>query len=171
MHTLHYVALEADDKDEAASIAESLLEDMNGEWFDWFVVGGGRWNEQSDELGLTRPTNMVISAQEDITAFKDKINELMQWRKETFDRYKPELENSIASISKLVETYDPTSIDFSNTMSLYEVRRLTDMAMGVWNSDSFFFDLVNDATMPKYVLDAIDKNPELWYLVPIDFHF
>lgn len=171
MHTLHYVAVEADDKEHAALVAESLLEDMNGEWFDWFVVGGGRWNEQSDELGLRRPTNMIISAQEDSTAFKDKINELMQWRKETFEGYKPNLSVSLASLNNLVENYDPTTIDFGETMHLYEVRRLTDMAMGIWNSDSFFFDLTNDTTNPKYTLQAIDKDPEFCYIVPIDFHF
>jgi len=46
MHTLHWWAVEAEDKEDAANIVEAALSENNYvEWSDWHVVGGGRWSE------------------------------------------------------------------------------------------------------------------------------
>jgi len=34
--------------------------------------------------------------------------------------------------------------------------------------DSYFYDINNWSTNPKWVLDTLDDS---WYLVPVDFHF
>jgi hypothetical protein len=45
------------------------------------------------------------------------------------------------------------------------------MAYGDWDFNSYFFDMVNQTITPQYVFEAIDNNPDVWYLVPVDFHF
>jgi hypothetical protein len=56
MHVLQWIAVEADEKDEAYRRVEDTLQTMLGDyesptltWYDWFVVGGGRWNTEGDE--------------------------------------------------------------------------------------------------------------------------
>jgi hypothetical protein len=45
------------------------------------------------------------------------------------------------------------------------------MAYGQWDMNSYFYDMNSDTTTPKYLFESIDKDPENWYLVPVDFHF
>ena len=48
MHTLHWWAVEAEDKEDAFNIVKGRLITDEGnnwvDWSDWHVVGGGRWN-------------------------------------------------------------------------------------------------------------------------------
>jgi hypothetical protein len=56
-------------------------------------------------------------------------------------------------------------------MDLYPINKLYDMALGVWDYNSYFFDIVNDSANRKYMLDTIDNGADNWYLIPVDFHF
>ena len=49
MHTLHWWAVEAEDKEDAANVVEAALENNYVEWSDWHVVGGGRWSDSQYE--------------------------------------------------------------------------------------------------------------------------
>ena len=83
MHVLQWIAIEADNKEDALLTAKRQLESLMGEegsgatWYDWFVVGGGRWNVAEDEdwkTGYDEKTNMIISLEEDgIDVFKAKL--------------------------------------------------------------------------------------------------
>lgn len=53
MHTLHYVAVEADNKQQAFDKVVVSLSREDGhtpaDWSDWHVVGGGRWSTNANK--------------------------------------------------------------------------------------------------------------------------
>lgn len=189
MHVLQWIAIEAEApsevttleecKDQALRTVEGILENSlnpegsNGEWFDWFVAGGGRWNvsetDDFEEAYKEGKTNMVIHAGTDPDRFEERILLSMENRKEEFDRYagdvKPEL------LSSIITDYNPRELDFVKFMDLYPIKKIIDMAYGNWDSNSYFYDITNYSVTPKYVFEAIDKDPNSWYLIPVDFHF
>jgi hypothetical protein len=180
MHVLQWIAVEADDKDEAYRTVEETLQNMLGDfdmptttWYDWFVVGGGRWNMSEDDDNIEAYTegkiNMVVSAKEQPDEFDERVLQSMESRKAEFDGYAKGVDTSI--LDKIIKDYNPREYDFAAFQSLYPIKKIIDMAYGTWDSNSYFYDMVNDTTTPKYLFEAIDKEPENWYLVPVDFHF
>jgi hypothetical protein len=180
MHVLQWIATEAENKDEAYSRVESNLQDMLGEresythtWYDWFVVGGGRWNTEGDESSTAAytegKTNLILSAKEEPDLFDERVLQSMEARKAEFDEYAKDVDTSV--IDKIITDYNPREFDFVAFQSLYPIKKMIDMAYGTWDFNSYFYDMVNDSTTPKYLFEAIDKDPENWYLVPVDFHF
>ena len=180
MHVLQWIAVQADNKDEAYRRVEDTLQTMLGEyesitntWYDWFVVGGGRWNvnEGDDfrEAYNEGKTNMIVSYDEDPAAFRIEVLKSMEARKAEFDEYAKSVDSK--AISNIIKSYDPKEYDFLAFQSLYPIKKIIDMAYGTWDYNSYYYDMVHDSTTPKYVFDSIDTDPELWYLVPVDFHF
>ncbi len=181
MHVLQWIAIEADEEDTKHDVLLSVqgnLEDMlnpdyqNG-WFDWFVAGGGRWNtgneDDFEEAYKEGKTNMIIHAGTDLDKFKERIATSLEARKEEFDRYASEAKPEL--LEKVIANYNPNQTDYSYFTDLYSIKKVIDMAFGEWDFNSYFYDLHNDTTNPEYVLKGIDKNPNVWYLVPVDFHF
>jgi hypothetical protein len=180
MHVLQWIAILADDKEQALLTVQENLQTMLGEyesttntWFDWFVAGGGRWNMAEDdghaEAYVEGKTNLVVSAKDEPDLFKDRTDEAMQSRQEEFDRYAKDVDPTI--LDKIITDYDPRDYDYSKFSTIYPIKKMLDMAYGIWDFNSYFFDMENDTTVPKYMVEAIDKDPENWYLVPVDFHF
>jgi hypothetical protein len=180
MHVLQQIAVQAENKDEALQKVEYNLSEMLGEresytntWFDWFIVGGGRWNvEEGDDFAeayVHGKTNLVLSAKEEPDLFDERVLQSMESRKAEFDNYAKEIDASI--IDKIITNYNPREYDFLAFQKLYPIKKVIDMAYGTWDMNSYFFDMDNDTTTPKYLFDSIDKDPESWYLVPVDFHF
>jgi hypothetical protein len=180
MHTLQWIAIQAEDKDEAYRRVEDNLQTMLGEnesiintWYDWFVVGGGRWNTQEGddykEAYTEGKTNLILSAKEEPDLFEERILISMEERKAEFDNYAKDVDSS--AIDKIITDYNPREHDFLAFQKLYPIKKIIDMAYGTWDFNSYFFDMENDTTTPKYLFESIDKDPELWYLVPVDFHF
>jgi hypothetical protein len=180
MHVLQWIAVEADDKDEAYRTVEETLQNMLGDfdmptttWYDWFVCGGGRFNVSKDEdfneAYTEGKTNLIVSAKEQPDEFDERVLQAMESRKAEFDGYAKDVDTSI--LDKIIKDYDPKEFDFPAFQSLYPIKKLIDMAYGTWDFNSYFYDMVNDTTTPKYLFEAIDKAPENWYLVPVDFHY
>jgi hypothetical protein len=180
MHVLQWIAVEADDKDEAYRTVEETLQNMLGDfdmptttWYDWFVCGGGRWNMTEDddnkEAYTEGKTNMIVSYDEDPQAFRKQVEQSMQDRKAEFEGYAKDVDTSI--VDKIITDYNPKEFDFPSFQALYPIKKLIDMAYGTWDFNSYFYDMVSDTTTPKYLYDSIDKGNKLWYLVPVDFHF
>jgi hypothetical protein len=180
MHVLQWIATEADDKDEAYRRVEDTLQTMLGDyesptmtWYDWFVVGGGRWNTQEGddhkEAYTEGKTNMIVSYDEDPQAFRKQVEQSMQDRKTEFEGYAKDVDTSI--VDKIITDYNPKEFDFVAFQSLYPIKKLIDMAYGTWDFNSYFYDMVSDTTTPKYLYDSIDTGNKNWYLVPVDFHF
>ena len=180
MHVLQWIAVEADNKDEAYATVEETLQNMLGDfdmpthtWYDWFVVGGGRWNVQEDESHgeayVEGKTNMIISYDESPEPFLTGVLRAMEDRKSEFDGYAKDVDSSI--LDKIINDYNPKEFDFPAFQSLYPIKKLIDMAYGTWDMNSYFYDMVNDTTTPKYLYESIDTGNKNWYLVPVDFHF
>ena len=179
MHVLQWIAVQAEDKDESFRIVKDYLEtQMGGEdsfnsWYDWFVVGGGRWNvnEGDDfrEAYNDGKTNLIISYDEDQLAFRAEVLRAMESRKTEFDNYAKDVDPS--AITKIISSYNPPDYDFVSFQSLYPIKKVIDMAYGIWDFNSYFFDMMNDTATPKYLYESIDKGNKNWYLVPVDFHF
>ena len=180
MHVLQWIATEAEDKDEAYRRVEDTLQTMLGDfesptmtWYDWFVVGGGRWNmnENDDhtEAYTEGKTNLIISAEENLEAFYTQVLRAMEDRKAEFDGYAKDVDSSI--IDKIIKDYNPKEFDFPKFQELYPIKKMIDMAYGTWDFNAYFYDMVNDTTTPKYLYESLDKGNKNWYLVPVDFHF
>ena len=180
MHVLQWIAVEAEDKDEAYRTVEDTLQNMLGDfdmpthtWYDWFVVGGGRWNTEGDESSTAAytegKTNLIISAEENLEAFYTQVLRALEDRKSEFDGYAKDVDSSV--IDKIITDYNPKEFDFVAFQSLYPIKKLIDMAYGTWDFNAYFYDMLNDTTTPKYLYESLDKGNKNWYLVPVDFHF
>ena len=180
MHVLQWIATEAENKDEAYARVEDTLQTMLGDyesptltWYDWFVVGGGRWNTKDDESATAAytegKTNLIISYDEDPVAFRVQVLRSLEDRKAEFDNYAKDVDSSV--IDKIIKDYNPKEFDFAAFQSLYVIKKVIDMAYGNWDFNAYFYDMVNDTTTPKYLYESIDSGNKNWYLVPVDFHF
>jgi hypothetical protein len=176
MHTLHWIAVEANDKEEATTKAISHLEAEMGDednyssWYDWFIVGGGRWNTTEDDgimEGYKTKSNMVISYKEDPNAFRAKIDDCIQQRMVDYKQYLAEVKES-----NIIHKLDNYGGAMSYDYHFYALNALLRFQMGSWSHDSWFYDFVTDSTNATHILSKLDNNQgENFYLVPIDFHF
>lgn len=171
MHVLQYIAVEADDTENAADVAQRLLEEEMGSgdspstWFDWFVVGGGRWNPDQDPYNNS--SNMVISFDKDPNGFRAKIDECIQARVAEYNNYLSEAKQ--ADIMSILENYGGT---MSYSHDTYAFSRLIAFQQGNWDYDSKFFDYTSWSTNATHILSKLDNEQgKNFYLVPIDFHF
>lgn len=175
MHVLQWIATTADDKDEAFLRVKDYLEtamgspDSYASWYDWFVVGGGRWNPNEGSQYDDTDQSMTLSYETDPDLFEEQVLKAMEDRKTEFDNYAKDVNPDI--LNKIITEYNPREKDFGVFQELYVIKKVIDMAYGEWDFNSYFFDMENDTTTPKYMFEAIDKETKNWYLVAVDFHF
>jgi hypothetical protein len=174
MHVLQRIAVQAEDKDEAfARVKDTLEQEMgNNEyssstWYDWFVAGGGRWNNNPDSQ-YEDDNNMTISYEEEPDKFISQVALAMQSRVEEFNRYRKYYDERAVDINAKLDSFDG-STDYS--LDLYDLSMMIDMLQGKWNYNSYFFDMQNQSVSQKFMLESIDKGDKNWYLVYVDFHF
>ena len=170
MHVLQWIAVEADDKEDALSTARNMLENIMGDegsgstWYDWFVAGGGRWNPDT-ESGYEENYSMVIQGRE---AIKTKVDELIEYRKECFQEYRDSFTKDGIDINAKLDSYTGVmQYDFE----LYPLKKMIDMLQGEWDFNSYYYDIQSWSTNPKHMLDRLEKDDKNLFLVPIDFHF
>jgi hypothetical protein len=177
MHTLHYIAVEAQDMEEAFSDVQAFLEPSeetgfrNCDWSDWHVVGGGRWSESQYEDS----SNMIISYAEKPEEFNKIIDGIVKYRIENANQYlnKIKLDKFTSDIVEYIsnngELPDDSRFDFNN----YYINTMCRLMSGEWIPDSAFFDKKEYTADLRYLRERLDK-PEtamLQFLVPVDFHF
>ena len=174
MHVLQRIVVQAEDKDEAfARVKDTLEQEMGNNdysshaWYDWFVTGGGRWNNNPDSQ-YEDDNSMTISYEEEPDKFISQVDLAMQSRVEEFNRYRKYYEERAVDINAKLDSYDG-STDYS--LDLYDLSMMIDMLQGKWNYNSYFFDMQNQSVSQKFMLESIDKGDKNWYLVYVDFHF
>lgn len=170
MHVLQWIAIQDESKEDALSHVRNNLESYmeDGTWYDWFVVGGGRWNPNEDKQ-YAEDDSMVISAYEaGNDVFVDKINSCIESRIREFNDYRESLAKSEIDMNAKFDSYDGT-IDYS--FDLYPLGKMIDMLQGEWDFNSYYFDMEAHSTNPKHLLDKLGVSNVNWYLVPVDFHF
>jgi len=178
MHTLHWIATKAKDRQEAFDIVTvSLMPNEDGnrmaDWSDWHVVGGGRWSESAYE----NSSDMIISYAEKPDEFKKTIEDIKRYRINYMNDKLTKLDNAFDNLKSDVVDYisndckldDKRQFDFSR----WEITEAINMINGKWTCDSAFFDHNEFTSSFHYLEERLDKPEEatLHYLVPVDFHF
>jgi len=173
MHVLQRIAVQADDKDQAFRTVKDGLESELGNdeyssnaWFDWFVTGGGRWNDKTD--GYSDDNSMTISYEEDPEAFTKAIDEAISNRIVEFNVYRQTFNEKTIDLDNYLSSYSGHT-DYS--FELYDLGKMIDMLQGKWDYNSYFYDMHTASVNTKHMLDSIDKGIKNWYIVFVDFHF
>jgi hypothetical protein len=149
MHTLHWWAVEAEDKEEAMGVVSNRLINEDGanfvDWSDWHVVGGGRWSDSQYEDS----SNMIT--------FLERIKT---------DKF---ISDMVDYISNSGLPNDEQRFD----MNSYYVRKAGDLLSDIYTSDSYFYDMVEYTAHMGYIKERLDDPAKkmLQFLVPVDFHF
>lgn len=174
MHCIQYIATKADSPEEAHSDVKAYLEEHLGSdefssdvWYDWFVTGGGRWatgdNQYNDEW-----TGDVVH--QSSPKFQEYLDNAKEFRQAEIKNYLEQARK--VNLTELLDMLDlEDEYNFKVGHQLYDIKKLYDITMGMWDYTSYFFDKENDTTVTKYMREAIDKGDNDWYLVPVDFHF
>ena len=172
MHCIQYIATKADSVEEAHSNVKYYLENLMGEegygaWFDWFVTGGGRWSTSDDPYDDEYTADV---AHQSSPSFQAHLSKAKEYRQAEITRtLEKAREVNLSELLDMVDLED--EYNFKVGHQLYDVKKLYDITMGMWDYTSYFFDSENDTVVSKYMLEAIDKGEDNWYLVPVDFHF
>lgn len=174
MHTIQYIAVQAEDTDMAFRTVKNHLEaELGGEydnsnaWFDWFVTGGGRWSTSEDSYDDNYQDDV---ASQDSPKFQEYLDKAKEFRQQTFEEYL-EQANKVDYTNLLSEIAAKPEESFMGGMQLYPIKKVYDMTMATWDYNSYFLDIMNDTTSIKSLQESIDNGAKDWYLVPVDFHF
>lgn len=176
MHVIQYVATKADDVESAHSFVKNYLESLMGNdeshntWYDWFIVGGGRWASGVDNQYNDEWTGDVVH--QDSPKFQENLDQAHKWKLEaTSWEIKRAKEIDMSGVIDRIENDQEGLYPMWDvTSQLYPFYKLYQMTSGTWGSDSYFFDIEHETTHPTYMREAIDKGDKDWYLVPVDFH-
>lgn len=178
MHTLHYIAVTAEDKQDAYSKVVTYLEPSDegyrqADWSDWHVVGGGRWNSKGSQYDNS--DSDVISYSEDKDKFDEAIAGVRKSRINEMNRLMEHV-NTDKFISDMVDYIsNGGEIEQKQRYDLnsYYVKSAAKLLQGYWTPDSYFYDMDEHVGSFDYLKERLD-NPDTaakQYLVPVDFHF
>jgi len=180
MHVLQWIAVKQKDfdledidtcKEEAFDSVKSTFESMYSEseglggWSDWYVVGGGRYHHNPDSQYEEKDHSMVISYGENPELFTKTVSDCVESRVSEFNTYRKSYDENNTDISNELDKYNGIT---EYSFSLYPLAKMIDMLQGQWDFNSYFYDITNWSTNPKFMLDSVDDS---WYLIPVDFHF
>ena len=175
MHTLHWWAVEAEDKQEAFGIVKERLINEDGsnrvEWSDWHVVGGGRWSDSQYEDS----SNMIISYVEQPDEFIKQFNACKDMRKDEMNvcLERMNTDKFTSDIVDFISNGGMVTDDLRFSMNNYYIKNATDLLSDNYTSHSYFYDYVEYTAHMGYTQERLD-NPDkqmLQFLVPVDFHF
>ena len=162
MHTLHWIAVEAESLEEAESIVTSNLADSYGEgaqWWDWFDTDiGGRWSENSKTTCLNNSDEYKETLERIKVNRKAEMKQLLEG---------VNLDEFISAVNQYEG--DKAVIDYD--LNTWRVRKMAELLGGDWHCDSHFYDMESWSCNLNYLDERVKTNPSNQYLVPIDFHF
>lgn len=185
MHVHHWIAVKAESSQDASNSAEDFLNELLGsEFYDWFLVGGGRWNPnfETNEFG-DDDYDRAVSYEADPEKFREIIDQSRRQKKEDvksmvedFIKKRKKVENDepydfYKDVEEWLNAEDESEARIQFNIKRSAVRQVLSIMSGHWVPESFFFDKENGSTTPRYLFEAIDKGETGWWLVPIDFHY
>ena len=183
MHTLHYIAVQAQDKQEAFDkvvVALSPNEDGHrlADWSDWHVVGGGRFSEKAHQNimdGYTDDPTDIMGFAEDKDKFQEALTNVGKWKAQAMNRAIKEFKTDkfISDMVDYASEGGRSEYNGDTIMNAYTVKEAAEMLMGGWIPDSGLYDLEENVAEVTYLKERLDKPEQsaLQYLVPVDFHF
>lgn len=175
MHTIQYIAVQADSVDHAFRSVKDKLEAELGDsfdsptnaWFDWFVVGGGRWSTSDDPYNNNYTGDVVNQHSPKFQEYLDKAKE---FRQQSLKEYVEQAKK--VDYNKIINDIDVSGeVDFHAGMDLYPTKKIYDMAMRDWDFNSYYFDIQHDSPSMTHLKNSLDNGAKDWYIVPVDFHF
>ncbi len=175
MHTLHWWAVEAEDKQEALSIVQDRLINEDGsnfvDWSDWHVVGGGRWSDSQYEDS----SDMIVSYEEQPELFKERLELIKKNRIDEMNRYLKEIDTDkfVSDMVDYISNSGQPNDDQRFDLNSYYFKKAGDMLMDYYTCDSYFYDMVEYTAHMGYLPQRLDNELDSvrQYLVPVDFHF
>jgi hypothetical protein len=174
MHTIQYVAVQADSVDEAFDRVKQNLESQLGDgenintWYDWFVTGGGRW--ASDESAQYDDNYKGDVVHQSSPKFQEYLDKAKEFRQASLNEYLADIRKM--NVELVLDNIEVSAgDDFKSGMLLYPFSQLYNITMGTWNYNSYFYDVTNDTASMVSLKNSIDNGADSWYLVPVDFHF
>lgn len=176
MHVIQYIAVQAEDTDMAFRTVKNHLEaelggqyDNSNAWFDWFVTGGGRWATDPEANQYNDEWQGDVVHQDD-PRFQEYLDTAQKYRMQELGQYEKQARKiNLTDLLDKLEGFEHDHFDVG--MELYSIKKIYDLAMGVWDFNSYYLDIHHDSTHMKHMLDSIDNGAKSWYLVPVDFHF
>lgn len=177
MHTLHWWAVEAEDREDAFNQVVNRLINDEGQnfvdWSDWHVVGGGRWNNEGD--GYTDNQNMIVSYKDEPKLFKDRLQLCKDNRIGEMNTYltKINLDKFTSDMVDYISNSGTPADEQRFGMNSYYIRKAGELLSDHYTSDSYFYDMVEYTAHMGYIEERLDnpERPLIQFLVPIDFHF
>lgn len=159
MHTLHWIAIEADNAEEAFGKVQSNLLDNTGAWYDWFDdILGGRWAD-NDWCKIYQGKDIEIG----LSRVKDNRKSELEGILERID---------LSEFEYLLSAYDGEDVvTHDYDMNLWRIMKAVKLLSGEWTCDSYFYDITYGHATMKDLLKRIESDPDTQFLVPIDFHF
>ena len=185
MHTLHYIAVEADSKQQAFDkVVVSLSPNEDGhrlaDWSDWHVVGGGRWSSNANKennlmAGYNDDPTDVLGFFEDKEKFQEALVSVGTFKSQAMSRAIKDLkpDKFISDMVDYASEGGRSEYNGDTMMSAYIIKEAATMLMGGWTPDSGLYDLQEHIAEVTYLKERLDKPEQsaLQYLVPVDFHF
>ena len=185
MHTLHYIAVEADSKQQAFDkVVVSLSPNEDGyrlaDWSDWHVVGGGRWSSNANKennlmAGYNDDPTDVLGFFEDKEKFQEALVSVGKFKSQAMNRAIKDLkpDKFISDMVDYASEGGRSEYNGDTMMSAYIIKEAATMLMGGWTPDSGLYDLQENIAEATYLKERLDKPEQsaLQYLVPVDFHF
>jgi hypothetical protein len=169
LHTLQYIAIQSEDKESAAHTVETLLnEELNPghSWYDWFVVGGGRFHDGQDPYEETYET--TISYEDTPDLFDTVISDCMKSKRREYQELYLDYKLNKEELEKTFEDWNG-QMEFS--MAIYPLKKMIDIMQGHWDYTSRFYDITSWSTNTHHMNRSLADGNKNWFLVPIDFHF
>ena len=177
MHVIQYIATQADDTDEAFRRVKDYLETHLGSdefssdvWYDWFVTGGGRWASGDNQYNDDYTADVVHQSSPKFQEYLDTAHKYKLEATAADLKYAREVDVA-ALLDSIEHNQGGLYPMYDEANKLYAFKNLYNQLIGNWGPDSYFFDIENDTTHPRYMLQGIDNGHDNWYIVPVDFHF
>jgi hypothetical protein len=175
MHTLHWWAVEAEDKEDAFyQVTNRLINDEGGhfvEWSDWHVVGGGRWSDSQYEDSK----DMIVSYKDEPELFMQRLQMCKDNRIGEMNTYlnKINLDRFTSDMVDYISNSGIPNDEERFNMNSWYIRKAGELLTDNYSSDSYFYDMVEYTAHMGYIQERLDKEPGglIQFLVPIDFHF
>jgi len=174
MHTIQYIAVQADDVDEAFRRVKDDLETKLGDgedintWFDWFVTGGGRWaTGEENQYNDSWQGDVVHQSS---PKFQEHLDKAKEYRQASLNEYLVDIRKM--NVPLIIDNIEVSGgDDFKSGMLLYPFSQVYHITMGTWNYNSYYYDVENDTASMISLKNSLDNGADNWYLVPVDFHF
>ena len=160
MHTLHWIAVVADNAEEAvAEVHYTLLNTESENWWDWFDDSiGGRWAD-NDWCKIYQGKDIAIG-----------LDHVKANRKAEVERALAHID--LSEFESQLSGYDGEDVvtnDYS--MNLWRITKVAEILSGGWNCDSYFYDMYYGHGTMGDLLKRLESDPDKQFLVPVDFHF